>query len=97
MVPRLKPSADGVMIYLDVAGRLRVRVTAITHQNVAIEGDDDTAVSTVLRYLEGTFYDQPFAGRYRYIRFWKIIDQQWKIVGGSVCAVPLSPPQPGYI
>ena len=49
--------------------------------------DGDTAVSTVVTYLEGTFHDQPFAGLYHYIRFWKIIDRQWMIVGGSVCAV----------
>lgn len=48
---------------------------------------DDEAMVSVKMNIEGNINDISISGVYRYIRFWKRIDNSWKIIGGSVTIV----------
>ena len=48
---------------------------------------DDVAVIVVLIDLKGSYKDQPFETKCRYIRFWKQFKDGLKIIGGSGTAV----------
>ncbi len=48
---------------------------------------DDEAIVSVKMNIEGNINDISISGVYRYIRFWKRIDNSWKIIGGSVTIV----------
>nr|WP_199162268.1 nuclear transport factor 2 family protein [Elizabethkingia sp. ASV34] len=43
----------------------------------------DTAVITLTIALKGRFRGDSFETRYRYIRFWKNIENELKVIGGS--------------
>lgn len=63
-------------------------LNAMTHGPLTIEATAESAVVTVVSTLEGISQGQPFAGEFRYIRFWRRLVDQWKIVGGSACMLP---------
>lgn len=44
---------------------------------------DDLAVITLQMSLKGTYSDESFEAKYRYIRFWKECSDGIKVVGGS--------------
>ncbi|MDX8570322.1 nuclear transport factor 2 family protein [Elizabethkingia sp. HX QKY] len=44
---------------------------------------EDTAVITLTIALKGKFRGDSFETRYRYIRFWKNIENELKVIGGS--------------
>lgn len=48
---------------------------------------DNEAIVSVKMNIEGNINDISISGVYRYIRFWKRIDNSWKIIGGSVSIV----------
>lgn len=48
---------------------------------------DDLAVITLQMELGGTCNNEPFESKYRYIRFWKKISDEIKVVGGSGIAI----------
>lgn len=48
---------------------------------------EDTAIITLTIELKGKFRNEDFEAKYRYIRFWKNIDSELKIIGGSGIAV----------
>lgn len=64
------------------------RLTSVALRNLAIEVHGATAVSVVEADLEGVFKGEAFAGRYRYLRVWSRTDDGWRIIAGSVCAIP---------
>ena len=47
----------------------------------------DTAVVSVLMKMEGTYLDQPFRGKNRYLRVWMNGDKGWKIVAGQATSL----------
>ncbi|MCT3743924.1 nuclear transport factor 2 family protein [Elizabethkingia anophelis] len=44
---------------------------------------EDTAVITLIIVLKGRFRGDSFETQYRYIRFWKNIENELKVIGGS--------------
>lgn len=61
--------------------------TATSH-DLAISLIGDTAVVAVTVELQGNYLDESLDGRFRYLRVWKLIDDRWQVIGGSV--VPLA-------
>jgi hypothetical protein len=62
------------------------RVEKLEIEELLIETHGEFGVSTVLAQMSGTFNDEPFGGRFRYIRTWAKTPTGWRIVAGSVCA-----------
>ena len=48
---------------------------------------DDNAVVAKSINLKGTYSNQPFEGKYRYIRVWKSFEGRWKVIAGSCHAL----------
>lgn len=44
---------------------------------------DDNAIVTLSSKIKGKMLQQNFEGQYRYIRVWKMIEGQFKIIAGS--------------
>lgn len=63
------------------------RVLKLDIEELIVEPHGEVGVSTVLARMSGTFNNEPFSGRFRYIRTWTKTSTGWRIVAGSVCAV----------
>jgi ketosteroid isomerase-like protein len=44
---------------------------------------ENTAVSTVIYQTKGKMLGKPIAGKFKYIRVWRLFDETWKVIGGS--------------
>ncbi|AQX06815.1 DUF4440 domain-containing protein [Elizabethkingia meningoseptica] len=44
---------------------------------------EDTAIITITMQLKGKFMGNAFEAKFRYIRFWKNIENELKVIGGS--------------
>jgi hypothetical protein len=64
------------------------RLTRYELEEVLVELHGVTAIAVVRANLAGVFKGQAFEGRYRYTRTWVRGKQGWRIVAGSVCALP---------
>ena len=53
---------------------------------VSVIGDDVVVAVTVL--LEGSYLGFRVDGSYRYLRVWKHVDGAWRVIAGSVVALP---------
>ena len=53
---------------------------------VSVIGDDVVVAVTVT--LEGSYLGFQVDGSYRYLRVWKNVDGAWRVIGGSVVAIP---------
>ena len=51
---------------------------------------EDVVVVAVTVTLEGSYLGVQVDGRYRYLRVWKHISGAWRVIGGSVVAMPSS-------
>lgn len=60
--------------------------TAAAH-DLALNLLGDTAVVAVTVELQGSYLGESLDGRFRYLRVWKLIDNRWQVIAGSV--VPL--------
>lgn len=49
---------------------------------------DDVVVVAVTVALEGSYLGVQVDGRFRYLRVWKRTDGAWRVIAGSVVAVP---------
>ena len=52
------------------------------------ENTPDDVVVAVTVQLEGSYLGVRADGRYRYLRVWKRVDGAWRVIGGSVVAIP---------
>lgn len=44
---------------------------------------EDTAISISTSETKGKMLNQPMEGFFKYIRVWKSVDENWKVIGGS--------------
>ena len=49
----------------------------------SIEIIDDNAVVSVIAELKGRYLGESINGKYRYLRVWKRVEGQWKVIAGS--------------
>lgn len=63
------------------SGNMNIETISAIEEQVNIIGD--TAVVTVIITLKGNIFNQPVAGRFRYIRTWKLFEDKWKIIAGG--------------
>ena len=64
------------------------QVTRADFEEIQVEQHGLIAISTVRASMAGTFQGESFEGHFRYIRTWLRSEHGWRIVAGSVCAIP---------
>jgi hypothetical protein len=70
------------------SGGIQLRRAEASDRLVSAIGDDVVVAVTVT--LEGSYLGVRVDGRYRYLRVWKRLDGAWRVIAGSVVAVPSS-------
>src|SRR5215207_3709257 len=70
------------------AGRIQLRRADASDRLVSTIGDDVVVAVTVT--LEGSYLGVQVDGRYRYLRVWKRMHGSWRVIAGSVVALPAS-------
>ncbi len=65
--------------------------TTIAATDQLINLIDDTAVVTMILELKGNYFDQVISALFRYIRVWKLIDGNWRVI--AVSGVPINEKQ----
>jgi ketosteroid isomerase-like protein len=68
------------------SGNIHLHTVAASDQTVNLIGD--TAVVAVTVELKGNYLGQALDGKFRYMRVWKLAENTWKVIAGSV--VPLN-------
>lgn len=63
------------------AGSMEVQGLAVTIERINIIGD--TAVVTVVYETKGRMLGRAIEGRFRYIRIWKMLDGELRVIGGG--------------
>ena len=63
------------------SGNMKVHSISSSEQQINLIGDN--AIVSVLIELKGKYLEHPIDGKFRYIRVWKLINDTWKVIGGS--------------
>lgn len=63
------------------SGKMKIDVLESSDQIISVI--DDVAVISVTVLLKGTYDNHPFDGVFRYIRVWKQIGENLKVIAGS--------------
>ncbi|HYF03508.1 MAG TPA: nuclear transport factor 2 family protein [Patescibacteria group bacterium] len=72
-------------LQLHRSGAMVVDSIASSDEIISVIGD--TAVVSILIETSGSILDQVLKGKFRYIRVWKLFDETWKVIGGSLVQV----------
>lgn len=67
------------------SGNMVVEENKASEQVISLFGD--TAIVTVAIDLKGYFMEHPIEGKFKYVRTWKKINDQWKMIGGGVTPI----------
>lgn len=67
------------------SGNMVVDEISATTEHINTIGD--TAVVTLAIDTKGKMFQQPIAGKFRYIRVWKLFGDKWKVIAGSCTQV----------
>lgn len=80
------PTGETATKAMDLAnyrtGGINLHTVEPSDRQVSVIGDN--AVVTVTVRLKGEYMGQDIDGRFRYLRVWKSIAGEWKVIGGSV-------------
>ena len=63
------------------------RISQLDITELLVRDHGEVAVATVMAVVAGTFNEQPFSGRFRYMRTWARTGIGWQIVAGSASLV----------
>jgi hypothetical protein len=80
------PTGETATKAMDLAnyrtGGINLRTVEASDRQISVIGDD--AVVAVTVRLIGNYMGQEIDGRFRYLRVWKSVGGDWKVIGGSV-------------
>ena len=68
------------------SGGIQLRRAEARDRSISVIGDDVVVAVTVT--LEGSYLGVEVDGSYRYLRVWKRLDGAWRVIAGSVVAMP---------
>ena len=68
------------------SGGIQLRRAEARDRSISLIGDDVVVAVTVT--LEGSYLGVEVDGSYRYLRVWKRLDGAWRVIAGSVVAIP---------
>ena len=79
------PSGETITKQMDLKTYLEgdLKITELTPNVEQLNIIDDLAIITLQLELKGSYKNNPFEGKFRYIRFWKSFTSGIKVVGGS--------------
>lgn len=60
-----------------------MHIEEISSEEPMVEFIGDTAIVAVTIYLKGTYTGQSLEGTFRYLRVWKQVENNWKVIAGS--------------
>lgn len=79
------PTGQTVTKEMDLAnlksGNLKIQELQASGHEVSLV--EDCALVSVQVELKGQYLGQPIAGQFKYFRAWKLIQNQWKVIGGA--------------
>lgn len=85
------PTGELVTKEMDLAayrsGNMAVDENTISDQEIRVFGD--TAIVTVTVHLIGSFMKQPIENKCRFVRTWKKMEGEWKMIGGASLIMPV--------
>ncbi len=67
------------------SGRINLHTVESSDQRLSTIGD--VVVVAVTVKIRGNYVGQKVDGRFRYLRVWKLFDDNWKVIAGSVVAL----------
>lgn len=67
------------------SGNINLHTLKSSDQRLSTIGD--VVVVAVTVEIRGNYLGQKVDGRFRYLRVWKLFDDNWKVIAGSVVAV----------
>ena len=68
------------------SGGIQLSRAEARDRSISVIGDDVVVAVTVA--LEGSYMGVAVDGSYRYLRVWKRLDGAWRVIAGSVVAIP---------
>lgn len=79
------PTGETITKELDIANLESgsLQIDDITTNDQTIHLIDDCAIVSVIVNLKGSFLKQQIEGKYKYIRTWKLFDQNWQVISGA--------------
>lgn len=82
-------SGDAITKQMDLqthkSGSLVLEEISSSIDSIKLIGDN--AVVTLISKLKGSVLQQNFEGQFRYIRVWKLFDNELKVIAGSCVAI----------
>lgn len=63
------------------AGQMQLEKSTASDQLIQLFGD--TAIVSVTIVLKGVFMKKTIDGKFRYIRTWKKLQENWQVIGGA--------------
>ncbi|UTW65457.1 nuclear transport factor 2 family protein [bacterium SCSIO 12643] len=79
------PTGQTVTKEMDLAnlksGNLKIQELQASEHEVSLV--EDCALVSVYVELKGQYLGQPIAGQFKYFRNWKLVQNQWKVIGGA--------------
>jgi ketosteroid isomerase-like protein len=62
-------------------------ISEIVTSEQIIKAVDDISTVAVTLFLKGKYKGQIIDGKYKYLRVWKLFDNSWKVIAGSVIPI----------
>ena len=79
------PSGETITKSMDLeswkAGHLKIAHLQSSDQQISVI--DEIAIVSTLIEMKGTYLGEPIDGKFKYIRTWKSVHDQLKVVGGA--------------
>lgn len=79
------PTGQTVTKQMDLANLQsgNLKITSIFPSEQEIRLINDNAIVSVVVSLKGNYLGNPIDGQFKYIRTWKLFNDQWKVIGGA--------------
>lgn len=61
----------------------KMKINGIKSSEQEINLIEDNAIVSVIIQMKGMYFDYSLDGKYKIIRIWKSINNQWKVIAGS--------------
>jgi ketosteroid isomerase-like protein len=87
ITPDGKPATKSMDLDAYRSGNMQVHELEPQMEFIKLFGD--TAAISLTAQMKGVYMGQDFEGNFRYLRIWKLFDDQCKIIAGSVSAIAL--------
>jgi hypothetical protein len=64
-----------------------INLRTVNSSDLMLNAIDDDIVVAVTVEIQGNYLGQEINGKFRYLRVWKLFENDWKVIAGSVVAL----------